>query len=210
MKKGWMVALAVIGALLLLVVLPVIGSYNGLVNDREKVRVAVNTLEAQYQRRNDLIPNLVETVKGASNFEKDTLTQVVEARSKATSVQIDPKNVTPEQLQQYQQAQNGVTSALGRLLAVVEAYPDLKASAAYRDLMSQLEGTENRISVARQDYGTVAQGYNAKIQTFPTSIAAALFGFREFPYFTADSKEAPKVNFGTQQPPTTTQPAPAQ
>lgn len=208
MKKGWLIALGSIGALLLLVVLPVIGSYNGLVQDREKVRAAVNTMEAQYQRRNDLIPNLVETVKGSSTFEQDTLTQVIEARSKATSVQIDPTNVTPEQLQQYQQAQNGVTSALGRLLAVAEAYPDLKASAAYRDLMSQLEGTENRISVARQDYGTVAKDYNAKIQTFPTNIAAGIFGFKDFPYFTAESQDAPKVDFGTQQP--ATQPAPAQ
>lgn len=208
MKKGWLIALGIIVAVLLLVIAPVVGGYNGLVNDREKVRVAVNTLEAQYQRRNDLIPNLVETVKGSSEFEQDTLTQVIDARSRASSVQIDPTNVTPEQLQQYQQAQNGVTSALGRLLAVAEAYPDLKASAAYQDLMSQLEGTENRISVARQDYGTTAQGYNAKIQTFPTNIAAMIFGFKEFPYFTADSQNAPKVDFGTRQ--NVPQPAPAQ
>lgn len=205
MKKGWIIALAVIAAVLLLVVAPIIGSYNGLVQSREKVRAQVNTLEAQYQRRNDLIPNLVATVKGSSNFEQDTLTQVVEARSKATSVQIDPSNITPEQLQQYQQAQNGVTSALGRLLAVAEAYPDLKASAAYQDLMSQLEGTENRISVARQDYGNVAKDYNAKIQTFPTNIAAAVFGFKEFPYFTADSQDAPKVDFGATSQPATAQ-----
>lgn len=199
MKKSWLIALAVIAGVLLLVVAPLVGSYNGLVQSREKVRAQVNTLEAQYQRRNDLIPNLVETVKGSANFEQETLTQVVDARSKATSVQIDPSNVTPEQLQEYQAAQNGVSSALGRLLAVVEAYPDLKASASFQDLMSQLEGTENRISVARQDYGSIAQGYNASLQTFPTNIVGGLFGFSQFPYFTADSQDAPEVdfNFGT-------------
>lgn len=197
MKKGWLITLGVAAAVLLLVILPLVGSYNGLVQAREKVRAQVNTLQSQYQRRSDLIPNLVNTVKGASNFEQETLTKVIEARSKATSVSIDPKNITPEQLKAYQDAQNSVSSSLGRLFALAENYPDLKASAAYQDLMSQLEGTENRIQVARSDYGNAAKDYNARIQSFPTNLTAGMFGFKEFPYFTANSSDAPKVDFGT-------------
>lgn len=211
MNKTWMIVLGVLGALFVLVVLPVLGSYNGLVTDREAVRGQINNLQSQYQRRSDLVPQLVNTVKGSANFEQATLTQVVEARAKATSVKIDAANATPEQLQQYQSAQGELSSALSRLLVSVEAYPDIKSTAAFQDLMSQLEGTENRIQVARNDYGKTVQGYNAKIQRFPTNITAALFGFTQFPYFSADSgaQNAPKVDFGTFGNPQP-QPAPAQ
>jgi LemA protein len=144
------------------------------------------------------VPNLVNTVKGASNFEQSTLTKVVEARAKATSVTIDPSKATPQQLEQYQASQGELSQALGRLLAVAENYPDLKSVEAYRDLQSQLEGTENRIAVARKDYNDTAAGYNAKIQRFPTNVTAAVFNFDQFPYFQATSgaENAPTVNFG--------------
>jgi LemA protein len=168
------------------------------VNDREKVRSQVNTLQSQYQRRADLVPNLVNTVKGAANFEQETLTQVVEARANATKITIDPSKATPEQLQQYQAAQGELSQALSRLLAVTENYPELKATEAFRDLSAQLEGTENRIQVARTDYGTAVQAYNAKIQRFPSNITAGLFGFDAFPYFTAENgaQNSPTVDFG--------------
>lgn len=211
MSKIWIVVLGVIGALLLFIVLPILGSYNGLVTERETVRSSINNLQSQYQRRADLIPQLVNTVKGSANFEQQTLTQVVEARSKATSVKIDASNATPEQIQQYQSAQGELSSALSRLLAVVESYPDIKSTAAFQDLMSQLEGTENRIQVARSDYGKTVKDYNAKIQHFPTNITAAIFNFQEFPYFNADngSDKAPTVDFGNNTPATQT-PQPAQ
>jgi LemA protein len=201
MKRSWTIIGIVTGAVLLLALI-FAGSYNELVQSRETVRSSINNLQSQYQRRADLVPNLVATVKGAANFEQTTLTEVVEARAKATQTTIDPSTATPEQLQQYQAAQGELSQALGRLLVVVEAYPELKATEAFRDLTTQLEGTENRIQVARSDYGKAVQVYNAKIQRFPTNITAALFGFEAFPYFNADqgAEQAPSVDFNTSEP----------
>lgn len=198
MKSKWFIP-GVIIALVAIGGLWVGGTYNSLVGDREKVTTSFSNVQTQYQRRADLIPNLVNTVKGSSNFEQTTLTQVMEARSKATNMTIDASKATPEQMQAYISAQNGVTSSLGRLMAVAENYPDLKASAAYQDLMSQLEGTENRIQVARSDFNEVARPYNTRVQKFPTNIIANMFGFSKRPYFesTPGSDKAPTVDFGT-------------
>lgn len=198
MKRSWSLFGIIAGVVVVLGLL-LAGSYNGLVQSRETVRGSINNLQSQYQRRADLVPNLVETVKGAANFEQTTLNQVVEARAKATQITIDPSKTTPEQLQQYQAAQGELSQALGRLLAVTENYPELKATEAFRDLSTQLEGTENRIQVARADYGKAVQAYNAKIQRFPTNLSAALFGFEQFPYFNADqgAEKAPTVDFNT-------------
>lgn len=198
MKKSWTL-FGIVAAIIIVVGMLLAGSYNSLVTSRETVRTSINNLQSQYQRRADLVPNLVNTVKGSADFEQDTLTQVIEARSKATQMTIDPSNTTPEQLQQYQQAQGELSQALGRLIALSENYPDLKSTAAFQDLMNQLEGTENRIQVARGDYGKSAQVYNTKIQRFPTNISAGLFGFDTFPYFTSEpgSQSAPKVDFNT-------------
>lgn len=196
MNRRWLVPGIIIG-IILLVLLLVVGPYNGLVNKRENVRRSFANTQTQYQRRADLVPNLVNTVKGAANFEQTTLNQVVEARAKATSIQIDPSKATPQQLQQYQNAQGELSQALGRLLAVTENYPELRATEAFRDLQAQLEGTENRIAVARKDYNDVAAGYNASIQRFPTAITAGLFNFDAFTYFEAEegAQDAPTVDF---------------
>lgn len=197
MSRKWLIP-GIIGALLLILVVGLVGGYNSLVTKRENVQKTLANVDTQYQRRADLVPNLVNTVKGAANFEQKTLTQVTEARARATSINIDPSKATPGQLQQYQQAQGELSQALGRLLAVAENYPDLKAVAAFRDLQVQLEGTENRIAVARKDFNDTAAGYNADIRRFPTIITANLFGFDAFPYFEADkgAASAPTVDFG--------------
>lgn len=196
MSRKWLVPGIIIGILVLLAAV-VIGGYNGLVGQREGVNKSFANLQSQYQRRADLVPNLVNTVKGAANFEQETLNQVVEARAKATSITIDPSKATPEQLAQYQQSQGELSQALGRLLAVTENYPELKAVKGFQDLQVQLEGTENRIAVARNDFNQSASGYNARIQSFPTNITAGLFGFDKFAYFEADkgAENAPDVNF---------------
>jgi LemA protein len=197
-KKGTLIALAV-GAV---VVIGVIHSYNSLVSLDQAVRAQWGQVENVYQRRADLIPNLVETVKGAAAFEKDTFTAVAEARSRAGQItaQGAQKLLTdPQAFQQFQQAQGQLSSALSRLLAVSERYPDLKATAAFRDLQAQLEGTENRIAVERMRFNEAAQAYNARRQRFPTVLIASLFGerFKEKPYFTAQqgAEVAPKVKF---------------
>lgn len=197
MGRKWLIPGIIAGALLLLL-MTAIGGYNGLVGQRESVRKTFSNLQAQYQRRADLVPNLVSTVKGAANFEQKTLTDVTNARAKATSITIDPSNATPQQLQQYQQSQGELSQALGRLLSVTENYPELRATQAFQDLQTQLEGTENRITVARRDYNDVASSYNARIKRFPTNITAGMFGFDEFPYFEADkgAQTAPTVDFG--------------
>lgn len=196
MSRKWLVP-GIVGGVLLLLIISVIGGYNGLVSQREEVRSSFSKVQTQYQRRSDLIPNLVSTVKGAANFEQETLTQVTEARAKATSVQIDPSKATPQQLAQYQQSQGELSQALGRLLMVTENYPQLRATEAFRGLQDQLEGTENRITVARNDYNDAARGYNARIQRFPTNITAGIFNFDAFPYFEAQAgaENAPKVDF---------------
>lgn len=182
---------------LALLVIIGIGGYNGLVGSRETVNTAWANVEGQYQRRADLIPNLVSTVKGVADFEKSTLTAVIEARAKATSIRIDPNNMTPEKLQEYQAAQSQVGSALSRLLVVSENYPQLRATESFKELQSQLEGTENRISVERQKFNEAAQSYNTSRQKFPRVILANLFGFKERPYFEADkgSEKVPSVKF---------------
>ena len=197
MNRKWLIPGIVAGVVLVLLA-TVVGGYNGLVNQREGVNTKFAALQGQYQRRADLVPNLVNTVKGAANFEQDTLTKVTEARAKATGVTIDPSKATPEQLAQYQQSQSELSQALGRLLAVSEAYPQLTATQNFKDLQTQLEGTENRIAVARKDYNDAASVYNAHIQRFPSNITAAIFGFDKFSYFQAEAgaEQAPKVDFG--------------
>lgn len=172
-------------------------SYNGLVKAEEEINSVWANVETQYQHRSDLIPNLVNTVKGQANFEKETLTGVIEARSKATQTKIDPSNLTEEQLEQFQQNQNQVGSALSRLLVSVERYPDLKSHEGFMTLQAQLEGMENRINVARHKFNLAAKEYNAKVRIFPTKLAAIIFGFKEKPYFksTAGAENAPQVNF---------------
>ena len=194
--KNWKIP-AVIGGVVLLLIMIVAVSYNSMVASRESVNTAWSKVESQYQRRSDLIPNLVNTVKGAANFEQETLTKVVEARAKATQIKVDANN--PDDIAKFQQAQSEVSSSLSRLLAVAENYPQLKATENFKDLQSQLEGTENRITVARNDFNDAARSYNTKIKSFPANLLAGMFGFKEWPYFEADAdaKKAPSVNFGT-------------
>lgn len=187
----------VIVGILLIIGLWIGGTYNSLVGDREKVIASFSDVETQYQRRADLVDNLVATVKGSSNFEKDTLTAVTDARAQVGKVTVDA-NASQADVQKYVEAQNQMTSSLSRLIAVAENYPDIKSTAAYQDLMSQLEGTENRIQVARSDFNKVARPYNTRIQTLPTNIIANLFGFTQRAYFQSESgsDKAPTVNFG--------------
>ena len=163
----------------------------------EAVKSAWSQVENQYQRRSDLIPNLVETVKGYATHEQETFTKVVEARAQATATKIDPANLTPEALKQFQDAQGGLTSALSRLMVVVEQYPDLKANQNFLDLQAQLEGTENRIAIARMKFNETTQSYNAYIRSFPPLITATIFGFKKKAYFEAlaGAEKAPQVKF---------------
>ncbi len=172
-------------------------TYNGLVNKDEAVNTAWSNVETQYQRRADLIPNLVNTVKGYANHESETLTAVTEARTRATSINLSTQDLTPEKLAEFQQAQSQVGSALGRLIAVAESYPDLKASQNFQELQAQLEGTENRIAVARKDFNEVAREYNIAVRRFPANLVAGLFGFGQKPYFDAapGAETAPQVAF---------------
>jgi LemA protein len=171
--------------------------YNSMVKLDEDTKAKWGTVQSQYQRRADLIPNLVATVKGVANFEKSTLTEVAEARAKATSVQVDASKLTPETVQKYQQAQGELSTALGRLLSVTENYPTLRANDNFTALQGQLEGTENRISVARIDFNNSVQTYNSKLRSFPNNLTAKMFGFAPKGYFEADAaaKNAPKVEF---------------
>lgn len=172
-------------------------SYNNIVSNDEAVNKAWADVEASYQRRADLIGNLVETVKGEAKFEKETLVQVIEARSKATSIQLKAEDITPENMAKFQAAQAQLSGALSRLLAVSENYPNLKATEAFADLMNQLERTENRINVTRQDYNAAVQNYNTGIRTFPANITASIFKFKPREPFKADpgAEKAPKVQF---------------
>ena len=192
MKKG-IIELVVIGLILLWFV----SKYNGLVGAQESIDSVWAKVETQYQRRADLIPNLVSTVKGYADFEQETLTKVVEARAKATQTTIDPSNMTSAQLQNFQGAQGELSGALSRLLVTIEKYPDLKANQNFLELQAELAGTENRIGVARDNFNSEAKNYNTTIKKFPTNIIAGLFNFEAKPYFEADagSKNAPKVEF---------------
>lgn len=171
--------------------------YNGLVAKDEVVQKAWGNVETQYQRRADLIDNLVSTVKGSANFEQETLTKVIEARSKATSVQVNANDLTPEKIEQFQQAQGELSGALSRLLVSVEKYPELRTTEQFQTLMAQLEGTENRIAVSRNDFNTAVNTYNSSVRSFPTNLVAGLGGFKQKGYFKAaeGSEKAPKVQF---------------
>ncbi|KAE9536300.1 LemA family protein [Ursidibacter sp. B-7004-1] len=172
-------------------------SYNSLVKAEEDINSVWANVESAYQRRADLIPNLVNTVKGQANFEKETLTNVIEARAKATQTKIDPTNATEEQMAQFQQAQQGLNSALSRLLVSVEKYPELKAHEGFLNLQAQIEGTENRINVERNNFNAAVKEYNKQVRQLPTKLAALLFGFSPKPQFKAEvgSEKAPVVNF---------------
>ncbi len=172
-------------------------AYNGMVKEQEKATTALANVQSTYQRRADLIPNLVETVKGYAAHEKQTLEDVVAARSKATSITLDPSNMTPEKLKEFQQAQGELGSALGRLIAIQENYPDLKANENFRDLQVQLEGTENRINEARNTYNAAVQQYNVVIRSFPKNMLAGMFGFDKMDKFEAEAgaEKAPQVKF---------------
>ena len=163
----------------------------------ENVKAKFANVQSEYQRRSDLIPNLVSTVKGEANFEKTTLENVIKARASATQITVDPNNLTPEKVQEFQQAQGQLSQALGRLLVVTENYPNLRANDAFRGLQTQLEGTENRIKVARNDYNTSVQDYNTTIRTFPNNFYAGWFGFTPKEPFKAEAgaDKAPSVNF---------------
>lgn len=201
MKKGCS-GLGVLIVVALALIAWGVSIYNGLVKEQENVEKAWGNVENVYQRRADLIPNLVNTVKGYATHEQETLEGVIQARANATSIKIDPSNMTPEDLQKYQAAQGDVTNALSRLIAVSEAYPDLKANQNFLELQNQLEGTENRIAVERNKFNEAAQTYNTKRRTFPTSIIASIFGFGDKPYFQAQegADKAPTVDFGTSEP----------
>ncbi len=194
--KKWLPVIIILGIILL------IGAYMASLNNKlvvldQNATAQWANVESSYQRRADLIPNIVSTAKGYAEFEKSTLTAVTEARSKATSINIDPSNITPEQLAQYQQAQAGVTSALSRLLAVFERYPDLKANENFKELINELERTENRINVERNRFNEAARELNTELNKFPTKLFAGILGFDEKAYFKADagSENAPEVNF---------------
>ena len=172
-------------------------TYNGFVNREEGLKSAWSNVETQYQRRADLIPNLVNTVKGYAAHETQTLNEVTEARARATSINLSADDLTPEKLVQFQQAQAQVRSALGRLIAVSESYPDLKANQNFLELQAQLEGTENRIAVARKDFNAAAQQYNVSVRRFPANLVARMFGFGQKPYFESaeGAAAAPQVTF---------------
>ena len=193
MKKSTIIILAVVA----IVAIWGITGYNGMVKADEAVSTAWSNVENQYQRRADLIPNLVNTVKGYAAHEKETLDAVISARTRATQVTVDADNLTPEKLQEYQKAQGEVGSALGRLLAITEAYPELKANQNFLELQAQLEGTENRISVERRNFNDAAKSYNTSIRTFPRNLLAGMFGFEKRPYFEAQegAEKAPEVQF---------------
>ena len=171
--------------------------YNGMVSRDQAVKAQAGNVQSAYQRRSDLIPNLVNTVKGAAKFEQGTLTSVIEARAKASSVQLNASDLTPENIQKFQAAQSQLSQGLGRLLAVSENYPELKANANFQELQAQIEGTENRINVERNKFNTVTNDYNGYIKSFPNNLFAGMFGFKEASYFTAEAgaDKAPSVQF---------------
>ena len=197
MKKGCLIAIVAAVAIVLACFGWVKSTYNGFVQQQEGVEAAWAQVENVYQRRADLIPNLVATVKGYAKHEQETLDKVVSARAKATQITVDPTNLTAESLKKYQEAQGELGSALGKLLAITENYPDLKANENFLQLQAQLEGTENRITVERKTFNEVAQTYNSAIRQFPGNILPGMFGFERKPYFEAESgaEKAPKVEF---------------
>ena len=195
--KALWITLAVVVILFISVFSWVKGTYNTMVTQDENVKTAWSQVENQYQRRSDLIPNLVNTVKGYATHERETLEGVVSARAEATKTSINPSNLTEESMKKFQAAQGELSNALSRLMVVLERYPDLKANQNFSELQAQLEGTENRISVERKRFNEVAQAYNTYVRSFPTNILAGMFGFQPKAYFTAESgaEKAPKVEF---------------
>lgn len=195
--KKWLIPVIVIAVIVFGVYNWAKGFNNKAVVLQEDAKTTWSNVESAYQRRNDLIGNLVKTVQGAADFEKETLTQVIEARSKATSTTINANNLTPEKMAQFQQAQAGLSGALSKLLLVVERYPDLKANSNFLELQSQLEGTENRINVARDRFNAGVNNYNKHIKIFPNSLLAGMFNFDEMDRYQANagSENAPNVNF---------------
>jgi len=196
MKRSTIILLAVAAALLLLV-FNGCGSYNNMVNKQESVSAAWGQVENVYQRRMDLIPNLVNTVKGVANFEQKTLTDVIQARASASQIKVDASNLSPEQIQKFQASQTGLSQALGRLMVVSEQYPQLRATQNFMELQSQLEGTENRIAVERQKFNEIVKDYNSYIRKFPQVLYSGTFGFAKKGYFeaTAGAEKAPEVKF---------------
>jgi len=197
MKKGLLITIGVIVVIVFILYRVFAGSYNNMVTKEEQVTGAWSQVENVYQRRADLIPNLVNTVKGYADFEQETLQGVIEARSKATGVNVNADNLSPEKIEQFQQAQQGLSSALSRLMVVVERYPDLKANQNFVKLQDQLEGTENRIAVERKRFNEVTQDYNTYIRRFPQTMLAGMYGFDKKGYFEADqgADTAPEVSF---------------
>ena len=178
------------------------GQYNGMVKEDENVKNAWGNVQSAYQRRADLIPNLVSTVQGEADFERGTLTDVINARANATAVKVDPTNLSPEELQKFQAAQGQLSQALGRLLVVTENYPNLRANEGFRNLQYELSGTENRINTERNRFNEIVNTYNTKVRSFPNNLFAGMFGFRVRPPFEADpgAQTAPRVNFPSNRP----------
>lgn len=195
--KGFLIALGVIVLLVLLLGGCGVSKYNGMNTSQKEAQSKWADVQSSYQRRSDLIPNLVATVKGVANFETTTLTQVIQARASATQIKVDPKDLTPEKLQQFQASQGQLSQALGRLMVVSEQYPQLKANENFRALQDQLEGTENRIKVSRDAYNEAVKNYNIMVSNFPNNIVAAICHFKEMTMYQADAdaQKAPKVQF---------------
>ncbi len=195
--KKFLIPILIIAVVGIFVYTKAVGTYNTFVQTEEVINGQWAEVETQYQRRSDLIPNLVNTVKGYAEFEQETLTGVIEARAKATSVNVDASNLTPEKLAEFQGAQDQLSGALGRLLVSVERYPELKANQNFLELQAQLEGTENRIAVARRNFNQSVQDYNSNLRTFPNNIFAGWYGFEQKGYFeaSAGSENAPSVQF---------------
>lgn len=194
MNKG----LIIFGVILLILFMGGCSSYNGMNEKQKEAQAKWADVQSSYQRRADLIPNLVATVKGVANFEQTTLTQVIQARANATAIKVDPSDLTPEKLQQFQASQGQLSQALGRLMVVSEQYPELKANESFRDLQSQIEGTENRIKVSRDAYNEAVKVYNVKVSNFPGVLMASMFHFKEMTMYQAEAgaEKAPTVDFG--------------
>lgn len=195
--KGLWITLAIVAVIVIVAYSALKGSYNSMVTKDEEVKTAWSQVENQYQRRMDLVPNLVNTVKGYATHERETLEGVVNARAQATRTTIDPSNLDEQSMKRFQAAQGELTGALSRLMVILERYPDLKANQNFLELQAQLEGTENRISVERKRFNETARGYNTYIRSFPRNLLAGMFGFHPMPYFSADAgaEKAPKVEF---------------
>ncbi len=198
MKKSSLIVIGIVVVLGLILYNTFSGGYNKMVTMDQSVESSWSTVETQYQRRTDLYSSVVSTIKGSADFEQETLNSVIEARSKATGINVDAKNLSPEKIQEFQNAQEQLSGAFSRLLVSVERYPDLKTTQAFRDFQTQIEGTENRINKARKDFNAEVQTYNTYIKQFPTNLMAGLFGFSEKGYFKAQegSENVPEIDFG--------------